>query len=122
MSQTDNQIGNLCSDFHCSRVFHTFSKLPYRYISFPILLKFVLLCFSCFLYLLKAVLFWVDLVFKPRAIVAGVNVRPPSINEPMLFLFTGCVQRSRTAPSSVRCRSAEMALGWRRDVQCTKQM
>ena len=25
-SQTDNQIGNLCSDFHCSIVLHTFYK------------------------------------------------------------------------------------------------
>ena len=26
-SQTDNQIGNLCSDFHCSILFHTLKKI-----------------------------------------------------------------------------------------------
>ena len=37
---TDNQIGNLCSDFNCSTVLHTFSKLHNFLISYPILLNF----------------------------------------------------------------------------------
>ena len=38
-SQTDNQIGNLCSDFHCSIVVHTLLKIHNFLISYPILLK-----------------------------------------------------------------------------------
>ena len=40
-SQTDNQISKLCSDFNCSIVLHTFSKL-HNFLntgSYPILIK-----------------------------------------------------------------------------------
>ena len=56
-SQTDNQIGNLCSDFHCCIICHTFSKMHNFLISYPILLKFVLLCFSCISASIKSTLF-----------------------------------------------------------------
>ena len=47
-SQTDNQIGNLFSDFHCSIVLHTFSKVHNFLISYPILFKLVLIGLSDF--------------------------------------------------------------------------
>ena len=47
-SQTDNYIGNLCSDFNCSKVLHTFSKINNFLISYPILLKLVLIGLSDF--------------------------------------------------------------------------
>ena len=35
-SQTDNHLGNLCCDSHCSIVLHTFSKIHNFLISYPI--------------------------------------------------------------------------------------
>ena len=46
-SQTDNQIGNLCSDFHCSKVLPTL-KIHNFLISYSILLKLVLIGLSDF--------------------------------------------------------------------------
>ena len=39
-SQTDNHLGNLCCDSHCSIVLHTFSKIHNFLISYPIVLNF----------------------------------------------------------------------------------
>ena len=47
-SQTDNQIGNLCNDFHCSIVLHTFPTIHIFLISYPILLKLSVIGLSDF--------------------------------------------------------------------------
>ena len=47
-SETNNQIGIFCSDFHCSIVLHTFSKIHNFLISYPILLRLVLIGLSEF--------------------------------------------------------------------------
>ena len=47
-SQTDNQIGNLCSDFHCSILFHTLKKNHNFLISCPNLLKLFSIVLSDF--------------------------------------------------------------------------
>ena len=57
-SQTDNQLGNLSSDFHCSIVFHTVTKIHNFFISDPIFLKHLCFVSPVFLHLLKASYFW----------------------------------------------------------------
>ena len=47
-SQTDNHLGNLCCDSHCSVVLHTFSTNHNFLISFPILPKLFLIGLSDF--------------------------------------------------------------------------
>ena len=47
-SQTDNHLGNLCCDSHCSIVLHTFSKIHNFLISYPILLKLFFIGLSDF--------------------------------------------------------------------------
>ena len=47
-SQTDNQIGQLFRDFHCSIVLHTFSKIHNFLISYPIMFKLFLVVFFRF--------------------------------------------------------------------------
>ena len=59
-SQTDNQFGKLCSDFHCSTVFHNLNpKIIFSlFNSDLIFLKFVCFVSPVFLHLLKQVIFW----------------------------------------------------------------
>ena len=56
-SRADNQIGNLCSDFHCSIVLNTFSKIHNFFISYRILLKLFLIGLSCFSAFIECELF-----------------------------------------------------------------
>ena len=57
-SQTDNNLGNLCRDYHCSIVLHTFSKIHYFLISYPILLKLFLIGLSDFSAFIESKLFF----------------------------------------------------------------
>ena len=57
-SQTDNHLGNLCCDSHCSIVLHTFSKIHNFLISYPILLKLFLIGLSDFSAFIESKLFF----------------------------------------------------------------
>ena len=57
-SQTDNHLGNLCCDSHCSIVLHTFSKIHNFLISYPILLKLFLIVLSDLYALIESKLFF----------------------------------------------------------------
>ena len=57
-SQTDNHLGNLCCDSHCSIVLHTFSKIHNFLISYPILLKLLLIDLSDFSAFIESKLFF----------------------------------------------------------------
>ena len=57
-SQTDNHLGNLCCESHCSIVLHTFSKIHNFLISYPILLKLFLIGLSDFSAFIESKLFF----------------------------------------------------------------
>ena len=56
-SQTDNHLGKLCCDSHCSIVLHAFSKIHNFLISYPILLKLFLIGLSDFSAFIESKLF-----------------------------------------------------------------
>ena len=57
-SQTDNHLGKLCCDSHCSIVLHTFSKIHNFLISYPILLKLFLIGLTDFSAFIESKLFY----------------------------------------------------------------
>ena len=57
-SQTDNHLGYVCCESHCSIVLHTFSKIHNFLISYPILLKLFLIGLSDFSAFIESNLFF----------------------------------------------------------------
>ena len=75
-SQTDNHLGNLWCDSHCSIVLHTFSKLHNFLISSPILLKLFLIGLSDFFDFIESKLF-----FESTCPLTTVNTQLPESNK-----------------------------------------